>query len=92
MKTGVVRNNHSLCFVCLLLLGLLAGLLRGALLGLVNNEACPALVLVPLETSKVRLVQLIVGLERMEVSIIGGNGRHLMDHHLGLLTFFLNCL
>lgn len=51
-----------LCLV-LLLLGLLAGCCGRAVLGLMDDEACPALLLVPLEASEVGLIQFIIGLK-----------------------------
>lgn len=53
-----------LCLFLVLLLGLLAAGLLGnrADGGLVNDEACPALLLVPLEASEVGFVQFVIGL------------------------------
>lgn len=50
-------------FLCLLFGLLAAELLCGVLLLLVNYQACPGLVLVPLEAGKVRALQLVVRLE-----------------------------
>lgn len=48
----------NLCLVLVLLLGLLAGGFFGdrAVVGLVDDEACPALLLVPLEAGEVGLL------------------------------------
>lgn len=68
METGDWRLEGAvishLCLVLVLLLGLLAAGLFGdrADGGLVDDEACPALLLVPLEASEVGLVQFIIGL------------------------------
>lgn len=85
-----------LCLVLVLLLGLLAAGLFGdrADGGLVDDEACPALLLVPLEASEVGLVQFVIRLGCVSgrsdsegmVTRKGGIGRE-CDH-----TFFLNCL
>lgn len=64
----------SLCFVLVLLLGLLAAGFFGdcAGAGLVDDEACPALLLVPLEAGEVGLLQFVIGLSR-SVSEMGGD-------------------
>lgn len=49
-------------FLCLLLGLFAAGLLGGVLLLLVDDQPCPALVLVPLEASEVGLVQFVIRL------------------------------
>ena len=57
------QEEALLLCVILLLLGLLAArLLRRSLLGLMNDEACPGLILVPLETSEVGLFHFVIGL------------------------------
>ena len=57
-------RQADLCLVLVLLLGLLAARFLGdcASVSLVDDEACPALVFVPLEASEVGFVELIVRL------------------------------
>lgn len=59
-----IDDDASLGLLLVLLLGLLTRgrLLRLAMLLLVDDQTCPALVLVPLEASEVRVLQLIIGL------------------------------